>query len=368
MITSILSSCGVLNRRARRYLKQWTKPATATLVTGALSDIGRSRADLISENALLRQQLIVLKRQVKRPQLTNGDRIRLVLLARCTQFWQRALLIVQPDTLLRWHRDLFRRYWRQKSRNKNREPRVAPETIALIRRVAEENRLWGAERIRGELLKLGVRVSKRTIQKYMPKDRLDSSQTWVAFLRNHAGSIWACDFTVAHDLLFRPQYIFVVIELTTRRIVHAAVTRSPTDDWTAQQLREATPWGKGPEYLIRDRDSKYGSLFSNVAKSTGIKVLKTPVRAPKANAICERFIGSLRRECLDYMLTLHSRQLHHIVREYVDYYNQSRPHQGIEQRVPAQYLRTYPPVSGPIIATPVLGGLHHAYSRSAHLH
>jgi len=229
------------SRRSRRYLKQWTKPAAVTLITGALSDIGRSRADLIAENALLRQQLIVLKRQVKRPQLTNGDRIRRVFLACCTQFWQQALLIVQPDTLLRWHRDLCRRYWRHQSRNKSREPRVAPETIALIRRLAKENHLWGAERIRGELLKLGARVRKRTIQKYMPKERRDSSQTWATFLKNHAGSVWACDFTVVHDLLFRPQYIFILIELQTRRIVHTAVTRSPTDGWTAQELREATP-------------------------------------------------------------------------------------------------------------------------------
>jgi hypothetical protein len=169
MITSILSSCADLGRRAKQYLRQWTKPVTTNLVTGAVSDLTRGRADLIAENVMLRQQLIVLKRQVKRPQLTNGDRIRLVLSARCTQFWQQALFIVQPDTLLRWHRDLFRRYWRRKSRNKKRKPRIPPETIVLIRKMAKENRLWGAERIRGELLKLGVRVSKRTIQKYMPK-------------------------------------------------------------------------------------------------------------------------------------------------------------------------------------------------------
>ena len=165
MIASILSFCGSLGRQAKLYLKQWIKPATATIVTGALSDLTRSRADLIAENVMLRQQLIVLKRQVKRPQLTDFDRIRLILAARCTQFWQQALFIVQPDTLLRWHRDLFRRYWRRKSKNKRRQPRIAPETIALIRKMAKENRLWGAERIRGELLKLGVRVSKRTIQK-----------------------------------------------------------------------------------------------------------------------------------------------------------------------------------------------------------
>jgi len=174
-MTSILSCCGDLGRRAKQHLKQWTKPVTATLVTSALADITRSRTDLIAENVMLRQQLIVLNRQVKRPQLTNADRIRLVLLARCTQFWQRALLIVQPDTLLRWHRDLFRRYWRHKSRNKKRKPRIAPETIALIRKMAchlpmaKESRLWGAERIRGELLKPDVRVSKRTIQTTCPR-------------------------------------------------------------------------------------------------------------------------------------------------------------------------------------------------------
>jgi hypothetical protein len=146
--------------------------------------------------------------------------------------------------------------------------------------MAKVNRLWGAERIRGELLKLGVRVSKRTIQKYMPKMRGASSQTWATFLKNHANDIWASDFTVAHDLLFRPLYVFVVIQLQTRRIVHTAVTRSPTDDWTAQQLREATPWGKGPKYLNRDRDNKYVPLFLSVAKGTGIKVLRTPVRTP----------------------------------------------------------------------------------------
>jgi transposase InsO family protein len=146
------------------------------------------------------------------------------------------------------------------------------------------------------------------------------------------------------------------------------VTRSLADDWTAQQLREATPWGKSPKYLIRDREDKYDPLLSNVAKGTGIKVLQTPVRAAKANAICERFLGSLKRECLDHMIILHSHQLHHIVRAYVEYYNHSRPHQGIEQRVPAQFPRTYPPSSGPIIAAPVLGGLHHTYSRAAYLH
>ncbi|MHC4620141.1 MAG: hypothetical protein ACYTEQ_20535 [Planctomycetota bacterium] len=186
--------------RVKLHIKQWTRPVTTGPVAGILADTTRSRADLIAENALLRQQLIVLRRQVNRPQLTQFDRIRLVLFARFTRFWQQALHIVQPDTLLRWHRDLFRRFWRRKSRKKKRKSRIPTETIALIRQMARENHLWVAERIRGELLKLDIEVSKRTIQKYMPKVRRPSGQTWATFLKNHAADIWACDFTVVHDL------------------------------------------------------------------------------------------------------------------------------------------------------------------------
>ena len=188
------------------------------------------------------------------------------MLGICNQF-------VQPDTLLRWHRNIFRSYWRRKSKLKQRKPHVSSETIALIKQMAKENLTWGAERIRGEPLKLGTKISKRTIQKYMARIRSNSSQTWDTFLKNHACYIWACDFTVVHDLLFRPLYVFVIIELHTRLIVHSAVTRSPTDQWTAQQLRQAAPWGKLPTYLIRDRDSKYGNHFAAVVSS--IKILKS---------------------------------------------------------------------------------------------
>jgi hypothetical protein len=244
----------------QKRIKHWIKPATPVLVSGVLSDITRSCADLVVENALLRQQLIVLKRQVKRPRLTDSDRFSLVLLSHFTRFWKQSLHIAQPETLLRWHRELFRNYWRRKSQGK---PKISPETVALIEKIAGENHLWGAERIRGELLKLGIEVSKRTIQKYMPKEResCSSSQTWATFLKNQAGDIRACDFTVVYDWLFRQWYIFVVMELKRRRIVHASVTQYPTDEWTAQQLREAAPWGRGPKYLVRDRDSKYAAPF-----------------------------------------------------------------------------------------------------------
>jgi putative transposase len=367
MLTSLFNFCNNLGSR----IKQWSKPATAILVTASLADMIRSKADLIAENAMLRQQLIVLNLQVKRLPLTTADRLRLVMLARCTQFWQQALHIVEPDTLLRWHRDLFRLYWRYKSRNKNREPRISQEVITLIKQIATENRLWGAERIRGELLKLGLQVSKRTIQKYLDKLRPApaGSQTWSTFLKNHAQHIWACDFTIVHDLLFRPLFIFVIIELHTHRIIHTAVTYAPTDEWVTQQLREATAWGQRPKYLIHDRDKKYGPLFSSLLKHTGVVPLLTPPQTPQANGICERFIGSLKWECLDYMLILHCRQLHRLVQEYVAYYNQARPHQGIEQQIPDWHEQDYPLATGSIIATPVLNGLHHDYSRaSAYLH
>jgi putative transposase len=175
-----------------------------------------------------------------------------------------------------------------------------------------------------------------------------------------------------HDLLFRPLYIFIILELKTRRIVHTAVTRNPTDAWTAQQLREATPWGNGPRYLIRDRDKKYGGLFSAVARSTGIKELKTPVQAPRANAVCERFIGSLKGECLDHIFVLHQRQLHRMVKEYIDFYNHLRPHQGLGQCIPDQVDFGPRPIPDggitKVTSTAILGGLHHAYARAPNQH
>ena len=346
----------------QEHLKRWIKPATSVLIS-ALSDLTRSRTDLLIENALLRQQLIVLKRQIKRPQLKNPDRFRLVFLSHFTVFWKQALHIVQPDTLLRWHRELFRFYWRRKSQGK---PKISPETIALIQKMANENLLWGAERIRGELLKLGIEVSKRTVQRYMPKEKKtgSSSQTWATFLKNQASGIWACDFTVVNDWLFRQWYIFVVMELKTRRIVHTGVTKYPTDKWTAQQLREATPWGKGPKYLIRDRDKKYATHFTVVGAN--IKELKTPYRTPEANGVCERFMGSLRRECMDHILIHDDKHLRRVVTEYTAYFNQERPHQGIEQRIPDQYdLPRSKPTRGQVTSKAILGGLHHSYSRIA---
>ncbi len=210
-------------------------------------------------------------------------------------------------------------------------------------------------------------VGKPTIQKYMKlARRTTGGQSWSIFLKNHAREVWACDFTVTHDLLFRPIYTFVIIAHHSREIAHSAVTRHPTDAWVAQQLREATPWNRKPRFLIRDNDKKFGMRFSRVARSSGIKELLTPLKSPRANAICERFFGSFKRESLDKFLIFREPQLQRIVQEYVDYYNQHRPHQGIQQRIPTWFANRRPPTSnrvqGKVVSMPILSGLHHSYA------
>src|SRR5438067_3094627 len=221
---------GPFIRGLRVRFLQWTAPLTTCLPLATVADLARSKAELVAENALLRQQLIILKRQVKHPACTKTDRLLLVLLARVVRTWKQALFIVQPDTLLRWHRELFRLFWKRRSKASSHKPKVAAETIALIRQMAKDNRLWGAERIRGELLKLGLRVCKRTIQKYMRTVHTHQprGQKWATFLRNHAAQVWACDFLQVTDLFFRPLFAFFVIELKSRKVIHVGSTRSPT--------------------------------------------------------------------------------------------------------------------------------------------
>jgi len=192
-------------------------------------------------------------------------------------------------------------------------------------------------------------------------------QTWATFLRTHAAQIWSCDFLQVTDLFFRPLFAFFLIELQSRKVIHVGVTRSPTDVWVAQQLREATPYGQVPKYLICDHDSKYGSCFRRVATTSGIKLLKTPVQAPRANAGCERFMRSVRQECLDHLLILHERHLQRVLNAYVEYFNQARPHQGIGQQLPVvcEVARPTQHAADKVIAIPILGGLHHDYRKVA---
>jgi putative transposase len=348
---------------------RWIKARTTSLVLGTFADMTRGKSELLAENALLRHQLVILRRQIKRPVYRKRDRLLLVLLSRMVRTWKQALFLVQPETVLRWHRELFRLFWRRKSKAHSRKPRLSPETITLIKEMAANNRLWGAERIRGELLKLDIRVSKRTIQKYMRPFRTTQprGQNWRTFLRSHAAELWACDFLQVTDLFFRPLFAFFIIEPKSRKVIHINVTRSPTDAWVAQQLREATPYGQTPKYLIRDNDRKFGQHFARVAATSGIKVLRTPYQTPRANAVCERFLGSVRRECLDHYLVFHEKQLYRLLKAYVVYFNHARPHQGMQQQIPVPSVPTTPghDSSDKVIAVPVLGGLHHDYQSVA---
>jgi putative transposase len=345
----------------------WTKPATSSLIAGIVSDFTKSKADLLAENALLRKQLIILNRQIKKPSFTSLDRLLLVILASKIRNWKQALLILKPDTLLRWHRQGFRLFWKLKSKsNKNCQPKIAQETIDLIKEMAAKNPLWGVERIRGELLKLNIKVAKRTIQKYMRQAQPSrpSNQNWHTFLKNHSKDIWSCDFVTVTDALFGQLYAFFILQHSSRRIIHFGVTRHPNEQWVTQQLKEAPPFGVRPKYLIRDNNAKFGKAFDQLAESRGIKVLKTPIAAPKANGLCERFFRSLRQECLDHFLILNEGHLMRVIKEYVKYYDTLRPHQGIKQQIPVVPVQPIP-TGREIISFPVLNGLHQVYKRTA---
>jgi putative transposase len=366
LLRSVQCAVGRIAERLDLAMRAATRPVS--VIGGLLRDLTRPPQELLAENMALRQQLIVVARTVKKPRFVAHERGLLVLVAHFAPRWRDAMLLVKPETVLRWHREGFRLFWRAGSRSPARPPpRIPTETVDLIERLAMENGLWGAERIRGELLKIGVRVSKRTIQKYMRGARGPRpwGQSWSTFLRNHMHQTWACDFLQLYDIWFRPIFAFFIIDLGARKVVHVGVTRNPTTTWVAQQLRNATPFGEGPRFLIRDNDDRFGVDFDRAAKGTGIRVLRTAVRAPRMNAFCERFLGSVRRECLDHVIVLGERHLERVLREYCfRYVNEACPHQGIDQLVPVGSA-TSATGSGEVVAVSVLNGLHHDYRRAA---
>jgi transposase InsO family protein len=347
-----------------RAVLEWMR-----LLFGTLCLLFRSRHALLVENLLLRQQLAVALRARPRPRLRRRDRVVWVAAHRLCADWRRHLVLVQPETVIRWHRQGWRLYWWWRSGRPTGRPRVPPEVRALIRRLSEENRLWGTERIRGELLKLGLAVSNGSIRRYRwrPAPR-PPSQTWRTFLRNHAHQIWAADLFTVPMLTFRTLYVVFFITHDRRELVHFRVTAHPTAAWVWRQLIEATAWGRRPRYVLRDRDAVYGRDFATRAHGVGIETLLTPIRSPKANAVAERVIRTLRTECLDHLLVLNERHLEAVLREYLAYYNTERPHRGLAlepplRRGPVPSDPTAPP--GQVVARPVLGGLHHVYQRAA---
>jgi putative transposase len=328
-----------------------------------LRGLMRSRAGLHLEVLALRHQLQVLQRsRPPRLRLANADRWLWAWLSRAWAGWRTAVVIVKPETVIAWHRQGFRLFWTWKSRRRNGRPPVAPDVRILIREMSHANPLWGAPRIHGELLKLGIDVSQATVAKYMAKPRYPPSQTWRTFLANHINQIVAADFFVVTTATCRLLFVLVILAHDRRRVVHTAVTAHPTAAWTAQQFREAFPWDEAPRYLIRDRDRAFQAVTAT-AQAMGIEEVLTAPQSPWQNAYAERFIGSVRRECLDHVVVLNAAGLRRILKSYVAYYATARTHLSLEKDSPEPRLVT--PSSGRVIAVPQVGGLHHRYERLA---
>ena len=332
----------------------------------------RSSQSIQAENLFLRRQVALYIEHCAKPRrIDAATRIGLTLLSRLFD-WRDALAVVSPATLRRWHRAGWRLFWRMKSRPGR--PSIPPELQALIRRMASENPSWVEERIANELLlKLGIRVSPRTVNKYRPRrprGRPRGDLRWSTFLRLHAQGIIACDFFVAATATFRLLYVFVVIEHHSRRLIHYNVTGHPSAAWTLQQLREAVGLKGRYLYLLHDRDSIFAKRLDESIERLGVKVLKSPPQSPAANALCERVIGTIRRECLDWMIPLSESHLRHILKSWIRHYNGGRPHMslgpGIPEsphttKVPAQSSRHRCGESYAVRTNPILGGLHHEY-------
>ena len=326
----------------------------------------RSRAGLQAEIAALHNQLEVLHRRAAvRPRLLPADRIFWIWLSRLWSNWRRGLVIVQPQTVLAWHRRGFRLYWRWKSRQRGPgRPKVSPEVRVLIRKMSLSNPGWGAPRIHGELLKLGIEICETSVAQYMARRRKPPSQTWRTFLDNHLRQLVAVDFFVVPTMTFRVLFVFVVLAHDRRRIVHFNVTAHPTAEWTAQQIREAFPWETAPRFLLRDRDGIYGGAFRDCVVAMGIEEIRTAPQSPWQNPYAERLIGSIRRECLDHVIVFNERSLRRILRSYIDYDQRFRTHLSLGKDTPIT-RPVQPATLGQVIEIPEVGGLHHRYVRQA---
>jgi transposase InsO family protein len=330
-------------------------------VLAVLASPLKSKSRLEAENAALRHQLIVLRRKVRgRARLSNNDRWFFVQLYRWFPSILEVLTIIRPETLVRWHRAGFRRYWRWKSRSRGGRPQIEADLRKLIRRMSMENPLWGAPRIHGELLKLGFELAQSSVAKYMVNRRGSPSQGWWTFLHNHAPDIAAMDLFVVPTISFDLLYAFVIVRLDRRDLIWINVTANPTAEWVARQITEAFPWDEAPRYLIRDRDRIYGSVVTRRLRAMGIRDKPTAPASPWQNGIAERLIGSIRHECVDHMIVLGEVHLRRVLKFYADYYNSVRTHRSLNKDAPVSrsVQRT-----GVISSRAILGGLHRHYAR-----
>jgi transposase InsO family protein len=326
--------------------------------------IFRNKQDIILENLALRQQLAVQQRSIKRPKFKNTDRFFWVCLSRIWNDWRSSLIIIKPPTVIAWHKKSFKLYWKWKSRRVGR-PTIDWELIKLIRELQRENTTWSAQRIQGELKKLGYEVCDNTVAKYMRKPGPDDGkrQRWLTFLHNHAKYIVGIDFLIARTIFFKSIHVFIAISHDRRKILHFAVSSSPHSQWAIQQLRETFAFDETTKYVIRDNDSIYSNEFKQTIRQFGLKDTPTAPRSPWQNPFCERVIGTLRRECLDHMIILNEKHLYDVLHEYIcEYYNISRTHMSLHKDSP---IHRPTQTNGKITSKPILGGLHHVYSRVA---
>ncbi len=337
--------------------------AVLALLRAALMD----RRRLLLENAALRHQVAVLKRSVSRPRLNDSDRVFWIAMRRALREWRDCLLIVKPETVVRWHRRGCRYYWGRKSKGrKPGRPPIGWKLVYLIKRLSTDNVLWGAPAIGRELRRLGHNVVDSTVAKYMVRHRDPGrGQRWTTFLRNHLGSTAACDFFVVPTLTFKLLNGFVVLSHDRRRIVQVGVTAHPTAEWTARQLRQAFPGdGSEPRILLRDNDAIYGETFEAEVRAMGLRQLRTAHKSPWQNPYVERVIGTIRRDCLDHMIPLGERHLLRTLNAYVDWYNTARTHGSLDGDSPVARGRE-PEAVFELTFEPVLSGLHTRYTRAA---
>ena len=329
------------------------------LVRALLAD----RKRLMLENIALRHQVTLLKRSVKRPRIEDSDRILWIMLKRALKEWRETVHFVKPDTVIKWHRKGFRYFWKRKSKARQPgRPPIPMGVILLIRRMAKENVTWGAPRVVDELALLGHKVAESTVAKYMARARrTEPSQSWRTFLRNHLGRTAACDFFVVPTATFKLLYVFVVLSLDRRHILHVGVTSNPTAQWTGRQLVAAFP-DDTPLFLMRDRDSIYGWEFERTVHTLGLRQVISAPKSPWQNPLVERVIGTIRRECTDHVIAFGEQHLCRVLLDYVEYYNGSRTHQSLDGNSPTP---RWVEREGEVAAVPHLGGLHHRYTRAA---
>ncbi len=335
--------------------------AILQLLVMFVADIFKSRRRLEAENLFLRHQLnITLRQAPPRLRLCGSDRALLVWMTRLWPSLIGAAQVVQPETILRWHRAGWKAYWRWKSQKRAGRPKIDRGLRDLIRRMSKENPQWGASRIHGELLMLGFEVAQSTVSKYMVRGGAPPSQSWKTFLRNHAQAIAAIDLLVVPTLTFDRLFAFLVLGHGRRQLLWFDVTRHPTAEWLARQITEAFPWATAPAYLVRDNDGAYGHVFRSRIRAMGIRDRPISPGSPWQNGYAERLIGTVRRECLDRMLIFGESHLRRVLASYAAYYNQARTHLALQKDAP---LHRAVQRSGVIIAIPILAGLHHQYVR-----